>query len=243
MISQNNVALVTGSTKGIGFEIAKTLLSQGWVVGINGRTSSVVNSVVDELGDKAIPVSFDVTNLNDTKNAISNFVKVQGRLDAVVHSAGIMRDAPLNLIDEQLLDQVFTTNVFGAFYVLKSSINPMMRKRSGSIVLLSSIVGETGARGQSVYGASKGAVSSLVKSASKELAPLKIRVNAIAPGPVNTELFEFFDSAQKEAIVSSIPLGRIGEVSDIAKLAAFLCSADSSYMTGQIIRVDGGLSG
>lgn len=242
MISQSKTALVTGSTKGIGLEIAKTLISNGWNVGVNGRSQTVVDQTVEQLGPLAHPVAFDVTDGNQTKLEISRFVKQQGTLDAVVHSAGIMKDAPINLIDDALLEEVFSANVFGAFHVLKASINPMMRKRSGAIVLLSSIVGESGARGQTVYGASKGAVSTLVKSASKELAPLRIRVNGIAPGPINTELFDAFDNEQKEAIVESIPLGRIGEVADVAKLALFLCSEDSSFITGQVIRVDGGLA-
>ena len=192
------------------------------------------------LGENAHPVTFDVSDSSSSLSEITSFSRKFGGLDAVVHCAGVMNDSSLNLVSQDLLENVFRTNVYGSFFVLQAAIRLMARKRSGSIVLLGSVVGEDGAMGQSVYSASKGAVTSLVKSAAKEVAPLKIRVNGVAPGPIDTGLLDVFTIEQKEDIVKRIPLGRIGETKDVAKLIEFLCSDDSSFLTGQMIRVDGG---
>lgn len=238
----NPVAFVTGSTRGIGYAIASELISNGWVVGINGRSPQDVVEVSQSLGENAIPVAFDVADPQAVQVELNNFVKAQGSLEALIHCAGVMKDAPINLVEDDLIEEVFRVNVFSSFYLVKAATRAMIRKRKGSIVLFSSIAGEDGAKGQSVYSASKGAVSALVKSVAKELARVGIRVNAVAPGPINTELFSAFPDELKSEIESSIPLGRIGNPDDVSKLVSFMVSDNASFITGQIYRVDGGLT-
>ena len=242
MTSTKPVAIVTGSTRGIGFEVASELISKGWVVGINGRSQKDVQKVVEGLGENAFPLAFDVSNPESVQFEINQFVKSQGALEALIHCAGVMKDAPINLVEKELIEEVFKINVFSSFYLVKAASKAMIRKRRGSILLLSSIAGEDGAKGQSVYSASKGAVSALVKSTSKELSKVGIRVNAIAPGPIDTELFTGFPEELQAEIAASIPLGRIGTTKDVSKIISFLVSDDASFITGQIYRVDGGLS-
>ena len=242
MTSSNSVAIVTGSTRGIGFEVASELISNGWVVGINGRSEEEVQKVVQVLGENAFPLAFDVSNPESVQLQVNQFVRSQGSLEALIHCAGVMKDAPINLVEKGLIEEVFNINVFSSFYLVKAATKAMIRKRSGSIVLLGSIAGEDGAKGQSVYSASKGAVSALVKSTSKELSKVGIRVNAIAPGPIDTDLFSGFPEELQVEIASSIPLGRLGTTKDISKIISFLVSDDASFITGQIYRVDGGLS-
>lgn len=237
----SKLALVTGSTRGIGLCIATELIHAGWAVGINGKSGTQTEQVSKALGAKAFPVAFDVSDQDSVNSSLRNFSKRYGALDAVVNCAGVMRDSSLTTVTPELLQGVFDVNVFGSFYVLKASAKLMAKQRNGSIVLLSSVVGEDGSRGQTVYSASKGAVSALVKSAAKELAPLGIRVNGIAPGPIDTELFQVFDEVTRDTIVRQIPIGRIGQPRDIAPLAKFLVSEDSSFITGEIYRVDGGI--
>lgn len=241
-ILNKQVALVTGSTRGIGLEIASELLNKGWIVGVNGRSITEVNNLASKLGKNAIPVAFDVSDADSVQLEVNKFYKEQGSLDALVHCAGLMKDAPLNIVDYELVEEVFRVNVFSSFFLLKAAAKTMIRQRKGSIVLIGSIAGEDGAKGQAVYSSSKGAVSALVKSASKELSRVGIRVNAVAPGPIDTQLFRVFDTELQKQIIESIPLGRIGTTQDVSKLVNFLVSDDSSFITGQIYRVDGGLS-
>lgn len=237
----NKTALVTGSTRGIGYSVASRLIAEGWIVGINGRSAPQVNQAVSKLGPSAVPVVFDISNRESVNLAMREFAKTSGALDAVVNCAGVMMDSPITTVSEELLNEVFNINVFGAFFVLQTAVKIMAKQRSGSIVLFSSIAGEDGSRGQSVYSASKGAISALVKSTAKELAPLGIRINGIAPGPIDTDLFQFFDEATRENIQSQIPLRKLGLPEDISPLVKLLVSEDSSFITGEIFRVDGGL--
>lgn len=236
------VALVTGATGGIGKEIALQLIQKDWIVGVQGRDSSAVQKLCRKLGPNARPLVFDVCDKYAVTEQIRLFIRSEGGLDALVHSAGIMDDVSILMVDEILVDRVFKTNVYGTFWVLQSCLKPMIRNKSGVAVLISSIAGIDGAQGQSVYSASKSAVNAIVKSVSKEVSRFGVRVNAIAPGPVDTELFSAFDDEIKNKIKSSIPLGRIATPQDIATIALLLVSHESSYITGQVIRVDGGLS-
>lgn len=237
---RDKVALITGSTRGIGKETASRLIDRGWIVGINGRNEISVREVCNELGSNALPIPFDVTDENQTFTSIRQFVKETGGLDGLVHAAGMMEDASLGLITKDLMQKVFNANVFSCFYTMQAAIKPMSRQRSGSIVLIGSMAGQDGAKGQSVYSAAKGAIPSLVRSAAKEIARLGIRVNAIAPGLIDTDLLTVFPEELKENIISQIPMQRIGKPKEVASVCNFLLSEDSSYITGQVIRVDGG---
>lgn len=234
------VALITGSTRGIGRATASRLLSEGWTVGINGREPKIVQEACIELGLGTIPVPFDVSKPDEVSTSIRQFVKETGRLDGVVHAAGIMEDVNLGLVTEALVEKVFRTNVFSGLYTIQAALKPMSRQRSGSIVLIGSMAGQDGAMGQSIYSAAKGSIPALVQSAAKEIARLGIRVNAVAPGLIDTDLVTVLPEEVRERIVSQIPMKRIGQPSEVSAVCNFLLSDDSSYITGQVIRVDGG---
>jgi 3-oxoacyl-[acyl-carrier protein] reductase len=236
------VALITGATGGIGREIATRLLQNNWKVGVHGRDVSVVNDLCHELGENASPLVFDVSEKQSVSEEIRKFARTEGGLDALIHTAGLMEDTSISMVGEELLDKVFQTNVYGSFWVLQACLKPMIKNKHGAVVLVSSIAGIDGAKGQTVYSASKAAVNALVKSASKEVARFGIRVNAVAPGPVETKLFSFFDEEVKSKILSSIPLGRIATPGDVASMAMMLIGDESEYVTGQVIRIDGGLT-
>ena len=172
--------------------------------------------------------------------ALSTFSKSAGSLDCVVHCAGIMKDAPLGMISEELADEVIGTNVIATLQVVQFATRIMSRQNSGSIVLFNSVVGLDGALGQVLYSTSKAALTGLVKSASRELGPKGIRINAIAPGLIQTDLIKDLDGALLENLRQSTPLGRLGESKDIAPLVMFLASDDASFITAETIRVDGG---
>lgn len=236
------VAFVTGSTRGIGHAVARLLLRSGWVVGINGRDPATVRATAADLGSHAHPVPFDVTDHTTTEESILGFAKNHGGLDALVHCAGIMKDAPLGMISPTLVREVLDANVVGTINVLQPALRVMARGRAGSAVLFGSIVGADGSPGQVLYAASKSAITGIVKSAAKEVAARGVRVNGIEPGSIRTELLAGFSVEKLQALERSVPLGRLGEPDDVAGLAAFLVSDESRYITGQVIRVDGGLS-
>lgn len=233
-------AFITGSTRGIGREIATYLVSQGWTVAIHGRDISQASSVAKQLGNQAIPFAFDVANTDYMGKALFDFSKAFQGLDAVIHSAGVMKDAPLGLLSDELISEVLETNTVSALKLVQLCSRIMSKKKSGSIVLINSVVGLDGAVGQSLYSMSKSALSGLVNSAAKELGPRGIRINAVAPGLINTELINGLSIEVLAEQTLRIPLGRIGLSSDVAPLVSFLVSDDSRYITGQTIRVDGG---
>ena len=240
--SNPGTAVVTGSTRGIGNAIARALVTEGWVVGVNGRGETAVDSAVAALGSSAHPVPFDITDAAATHGALVAFAKAHGGLDAVIHCAGIMKDAPVGMMSDALVREVLDANVVGSINVLQPAMRLMTRQRKGSIVLFSSIVGSDGASGQIIYGASKAAVTGIVRSASKEAASSGLRDNAIEPGIIRTVLLAGFSGEKFEQLRVDVPLARLGEPDDVAGLAVFLASDASSYITGQTIRVDGGLS-
>lgn len=233
---------VTGSSRGIGLDIASSFDKLGWTVGVHGSTAASVEAVSDKFGKSAQTFAFDIRDSAALSNALMTFSKSVGGLDAVVHSAGIMKDAPLGMISEDLISEVLEVNTVAALNVVQLSSRLMSRAKHGSIILVNSVVGLDGAKGQSLYSLSKSALSGLVMSAAKELGSRGIRVNEIAPGLIQTDLIAGISQDSLEVQLSRVPLGRIGVPADISPLVEFLASDRSSYLTGQTIRIDGGYS-
>ena len=185
------------------------------------------------------PLYFDVTDETACKNAIMRIRKEQGHLDVLVNNAGIMHDNVIGMIGTQLIRDVFDVNVFSVIRMIQLANKLMSRQKSGSIINISSIVGIDGAAGQLVYSASKGAVAALTKAAAKELAPNGIRVNAVAPGLINTGLLQAIGEEKIKENLKNVRMGRLGEPLDVANAIVFLASDLSAYVTGEIIGVDG----
>lgn len=242
---EGKIALVTGSSRGIGRSIVERFASEGANVYANCKKEGSFDIIAQDLsklhGVEVIPLYYDVTDSIRTKEAFSRIMKERKRLDILVNNAGVMEDALIGMISDELMHRIFNTNVFAVINHLQLASRLMKRTKAGSIVNLSSVVGIDGVSGQLVYSASKGAVATLTRSASKELAGDNIRVNAIAPGIIETDLLNVLDDALSEKRKTSIGLGRFGTPVEIADSALFLASDLSRYITGQILGVDGGV--
>jgi len=238
------VALITGASRGIGKEIALELSRIGAEVFINYSSSDekaeeVVNSIKN-LGGKAHKLKFDVSKEDSVSSAFEEIVKINGNIDILINNAGITRDGLLMRMKSEQWDDVLNTNLKGVFLCTKYASRFMMKKRSGSIVNISSVVGIIGNPGQANYSAAKAGVIGFTKTCAKEFATRGINVNAIAPGFIETEMTEKLNT---EEILKVIPLGKLGSCTQIANLVSFLVSSDAgSYITGQTISIDGGMS-
>lgn len=244
---ENKICLITGASRGIGYETARKFAEEGAVVYVNSRSAGSLDSVCKEWTSKydteVKPVYFDVTDSKAVMDSIKQIKKDHGHLDVLVNNAGIMKDALVGMINLQLMEEVFSVNVFSVLNMIQSATKIMGGKNPGSIINISSVVAAQGAAGQTVYSASKGAVISLTKSAAKELAPKNIRVNAVAPGMIDTDMFrQFSEKKDINTFLSNIKFGRLGSAEEIANSILFLASDLSSYMTGQVLGVDGGTS-
>lgn len=242
---QNQVALVTGASRGIGREIALELARQGADVVVNyagneQKAKEVVEGIT-KLGQRAIAIRCDVANSDDVAAMIKTTIDEFGKIDVLVNNAGVTRDNLLMRMKEEEWDAVINTNLKGVFLCTKSVTRPMMKQRQGTIINVASVVGISGNAGQANYVAAKAGVIGLTKTTAKELASRNIRVNAVAPGFISTDMTDELTEEMKESLLQQIPLARLGEPSDIAKVVAFLASGDSAYMTGQTLTVDGGM--
>lgn len=239
----NKIVLITGCNRGIGKAIAKTFVLNGAKVYANARTKDSLNNLISEipqeLKQNLIPVYFDITETDEVKKTIIRILKEEKRLDCLVNNAGVMKDALIGMITKQSMNELFDVNVFALLDILQYSVKIMSKQNFGSIINIASIVGLNGNSGQTTYSASKGAVIAITKSAAKELASKNIRVNAISPGVIDTDLLKDVNQASMDIIKSKIGMGRIGTPDDIANTAVFLASDLSEYLTGQIISVDG----
>ncbi len=242
---KNKVCLVTGSNRGIGLAIIEKFAKEGAVVYANARKEGSLDELCVKLSKEydtnVIPVYFDVTDEKAVKEAFMRIKKEYQRLDILVNNAGIMQDALVGMISKSLLEEVFNVNVFATINMLQMATKLMKRQGGGSIINFSSIVGVNGSAGQTVYSASKGAIIALTKSAAKELAKDNIRVNALAPGMIDTDMVNGIGSEKIHENIKNIPWGRLGSVEEVANVCAFLASDLSEYVTGQVIGVDGGM--
>ncbi|MED1745813.1 SDR family NAD(P)-dependent oxidoreductase [Brevibacillus borstelensis] len=242
----DKVILVTGASKGIGRQIAATFATNGSHLVINGRNEESLTMLQQELMERysvqVMVAPYDVRDKDKMKETFTRIKATFGRLDGLVNNAGVLRDRLLGMIDESLIQDTFATNLSAQIYHMQFASRFMIRQKSGSIVNLSSIMGRDGAEGQVVYGASKAGVIGATKSAAKELAPYNIRVNAIAPGFIDTEMARSIPENKFAERIESIKMKRIGTPEDVANTALYLCSDLSSYVTGQVIGVDGGMT-
>lgn len=240
---EGKVALITGAGKGIGNKTVERFAEEGAVVYATDIVEGSLDAFAKETGErfntKIIPMYFDVTDEAEAKKAVMQIKKESGKIDILVNNAGIMRDNIIGMIGQQLIQDVFKINVFSVINMIQIVNKLMSRQKSGSIINLSSIVGVEGAAGQLVYSASKGAVAALTKAAAKELAPNGIRVNAVAPGLINTGLLQAIGDAKIQENLKNVKIGRLGEPLDVANVILFLASDLSSYVTGEVIGIDG----
>jgi len=243
MLLKDKVCLVTGANRGIGAAITKQFANEGATVYAVARKQSslkgVVNAINSEREGSVIELYFDITDTAAAKQAIMQIKKEQSRLDVLVNNAGIMRDALIGMIPKSQMVDIFETNVYATIEMIQLASKLMLKQRSGSIINFASIVGTSGSAGQTVYSASKGAVIALTKSAAKELASYNIRVNAVAPGMIETELFLSYGEEKVAEHLKTIGFNRLGTPEEVADVCVFLASDLSRYVTGQIIGVDG----
>lgn len=243
---EGKIALVTGAARGIGRAIALALAADGAAVIVNYNGSRErAEQVVEEiraLGADAVSYQCNVADTAAVDAMIKEVIKTYGRLDILVNNAGITRDNLIMKMSEEDFDAVINANLKGCFNTIKAVSRQMLKQRAGRIINISSVSGILGNAGQANYAASKAGIIGLTKTMARELASRGITVNAIAPGFVDTDMTQVLSDSVKEAATAQIPLGRFGSPEDIANMAAYLASEKASYITGQIISVDGGMA-
>lgn len=237
-------AIVTGASRGIGRDIAIKLSENGALVIVNySKDEEGANetcNIIKEKGGFALKFKADVSNFDEAKDLVEFTVKNTGRLDIVVNNAGISNIGLFMDSTEEDIKNLMGINLFGTLYVTKHALGHML-SRGGNIVNISSMWGEVGASCEVLYSSSKGGINLFTKALAKEMAPSNIRVNAIAPGVIDTSMNDFLNEEDRKDLEEEIPLGRFGKGEEIANAVVFLCSDESSYLTGQVIRIDGGM--
>ena len=238
-------ALITGATRGIGKQIAITLAKQGYNIALNYRKENEelenTKKEIEKIGVQILAVKGDVANFEDCENFVKQVIERFGQIDVLVNNAGITKDMLLMRMKKEDFEQVIDTNLVGTFNVTKNVVPYMMKARSGRIINISSVVGISGNAGQTNYSASKAGIIGFTKSLAKEIASRNILVNAVAPGFIETNMTDVLKDDVKQEIAKNIPLKRMGTTQDVANVVKFLASDDSSYITGQVINVVGGM--
>lgn len=241
----SKVAFITGATRGIGRAIALELAKEGYNIALNYRTENkALESLKKEISDMGVecyPVQGDVSKAEDAERMTKEIIEHFEQIDVLVNNAGITKDNLILRMKEEEFTDVINVNLVGTFNITKNVIKYMTKKRYGKIINLSSVVGISGNAGQSNYAASKAGIIGFTKSIAKELASRNITANAVAPGFIQTDMTNVLKDEIKEAIEGTIPLKRLGTAEDVAKVVKFLASDESSYITGQVINVDGGM--
>ena len=243
-MSERKVAMITGGTRGIGKAIAKIFSDNGYDLIINYVSDKTdLTKLENDLknNNEILFVRANVGELNSAEEAVKKVIEKFGKIDVLVNNAGITRDNLIMRMKEEEFDQVINTNLKGTFNVTKSVVPYMMKKREGRIVNISSVVGVSGNAGQCNYAASKAGIIGFTKSIAKELASRNILANAVAPGFIDTDMTECLNDKVKESINNQIPLKRMGTPEEIAKAVYFLASSDNTYITGQVLNIDGGM--
>ena len=239
------VAMVTGGTRGIGLATVRALAAWGATVVLTGRDPETATkraaAVAADVGAEVAGIGLDVNDEDAVQAAFRGIAKRYGRIDALVAAAGTLEAAPVGMMARDHVERMMATNVSGTLATLRAATQVMTRKRSGSIVLFGSIAGEQGAVGQTAYAAAKSAVAGAARSAARELGRYGIRVNAVAPGVIRTDLTAGQSDEVLEAVLRRTPLGRLGEPADVARVVRFLVSDEAAFVTGQVLGVDGGL--
>ena len=238
-------AIVTGGSRGIGRAAALTLAEAGADVAViyAGNTAAAEETVrlIEEKGRKGLAIQCDVADEAAVTAMVKDVKKELGRIDILVNNAGITRDGLLMIMKEADWQAVLDTNLTGAFHCTKAVTRLMMKQRSGSIINITAVVGETGNAGQANYAAAKAGLIGFTKSVAKELASRNIRCNAIAPGCIETDMTAVLGEDTVDAMIKTIPMGRVAQPEEVAKAVLFLASDDASYITGQTLNVDGGM--
>lgn len=244
-MEEKKVVVVTGASRGIGKEIALKYAENGYNVAINYVSNKTnveeLEKEFKEKGAEALIVKADVSKSEQVQEFIKAVIEKYGKIDVLVNNAGITRDMLLMRMKEEDFDKVIEINLKGTFLVTKEVVPYMMKKRDGKIISLSSVVGVTGNAGQCNYSASKAGIIGFTKSIAKELASRNIRANAVAPGFIDTDMTNVLSDEVKENINKQIPMRRMGTAREIANVVYFLGSEESSYITGQVINIDGGM--
>ncbi|WP_027124330.1 SDR family NAD(P)-dependent oxidoreductase [Gelidibacter mesophilus] len=240
---ENKVCLVSGTNKGIGHAIVEAFAKHGAIVYAHARSVGCIDQWTDSLSEKyqtkVVPVYFDVTDLDVARKRVMAIKTAEKRIDVLINNAGMVTYEMIPMVQMSTFKSMIDVNVVGAFNLLQIVSRIMTRQKSGSIINMASIVADRGASGQVSYATTKGAVIAMTKSAAKELAPLQIRVNAVAPGMVGTVRFKDVFEKNFQEKLNNIGMGRLAEPEEIADMCLFLSSDMSSYVTGQIIGVDG----
>ena len=238
-------ALITGATRGIGKQIAITLAQVGYDIAINYRKENEelknTKQEIEQTGAKCLTLQGDVSNYEDCEKIAKEIIQEYGKIDVLVNNAGITKDTLLMRMKKEDFEDVINVNLIGTFNMTKNIIPYMMKNRTGRIINISSVVGISGNAGQANYAASKAGIIGFTKSLAKEVGSRNILVNSIAPGFIETAMTDVLKEEIKEEISKTIPLKRMGKAQDVANVVKFLASEESSYITGQVIHVDGGM--
>jgi 3-oxoacyl-[acyl-carrier protein] reductase len=241
---QNKIVLITGAAKGIGRAIAELFANEGARLVLTGRNVEALETLTATLlphADGHLVYTMDVREIDSIRQVFEALSAQKIYIDCIVNNAGIMKDATLQMVKPELIRDIYETNVYGTILPTQYALKSFLRKRGGSVINMTSIIGTNGNLGQTIYGSSKTAIIGFTKSLSKELASLNVRVNAIAPGFIDTDMTKNMDPKFYEKNLQTIGMRRIGKPEDVAKVALFLASDLSAYVTGQVIGVDGGM--
>lgn len=242
---ENKTALITGASRGIGKAIARLFASHGCNLIVNARTAELLKKLSTELksefGITCTVAVFDVASFESVKAAFAELLQKRLQLDVLVNNAGVMKNSMLGMMQPEMVTELFSANAFGPLYVMQQASRAMMKQGAGSIINITSVVGEQGSEGQSAYAGSKAAVIGITKAVAKELSPHGIRCNAVSPGFIETDLTSSFTEEKRKKILANIRMKRAGTAEDVANCCLFFASDLSRYVTGQVLTVDGSM--